>query len=267
MSHFFLHLPSNSSESYYPDNTRSHFITRLLNSIELKGDWEVGLSEILFSKTWFNIKKGEGFKIITNSPHVFSISIREGNYATIEEVVNELNARTRQYAEMSTSPLASIIDKWPTFGYNANNNKVEVGIVKGLQVTFTEGLCRLLGFRKRSMPIGVDGGSEYSIVESDKTADINDGLEVFYIYCDILEYIPVGHTEAPLLRIVDSGSENLGSLVRRHYETPIYIPIQKKNFDSIEIDIRTDRGKPVPFERGKVIVTLHFRKSNGNYFI
>src|SRR6218665_3364954 len=34
---------------------------------------------------------------------------------------------------------------------------------------------------------------------------------------------------------------------------------KKKHFESIEIDIRTDTGKPIPFEYGKVIVTLHFR--------
>jgi len=59
--------------------------------------------------------------------------------------------------------------------------------------------------------------------------------------------------------------------IHARYEKPIYIPLQKKHFDSIEIDIRTDTGKPVPFEYGKVIgkviVTLHFRLRKVPYLL
>lgn len=287
MSQFFVHLPSNSSHSYYPENTRAHYFTRLLKSVELKGEWEVGLSEILFSKTWYNVKKGEGFNIICrecrskDSSSIldfhnihYTVNISEGRYTSTEEIINEMNQKMRLFAESVHTPsikgrtvLGNALFKWPSFNYDPRSNRVEIGITKGTKVTLTDGLCELLGFRKTSMPIKTIGRSEYSIVTSDTAADANNGLEAFYVYCDILECIPVGDTEAPLLRIVDSGAERQGTLVRRHYETPIYVPVQKKNFDTIEVDIRTDTGEPVPFERGKVILTLHFRKSDGRYFI
>lgn len=295
MSHFFVHLPSNSSESYYPENTRSHFITRLLNKVELKGDWEVGLSEILFSKTWYNVKDGEyvvvkcidckstrGTDPDKYQTYEYVINISGGNYASMQDLIRELNYQMADYADFVESPMSrgdvehpntfvdTVIDKyilWPKFKYNSFNNKVSVGIRRGLTLSLSDGLCQMLGFRKRELPIkGVDS-SPYDIVDGARTADINAGLDSFYVYSDILECIPVGHTEAPLLRIVDSGEEKQGSLVRRHYQSPIYLPVQKKNFDSIEIDLRTDRGKPVPFQRGQVVVTLHFRKSDGNYFL
>ena len=50
---FYLTLPSNSSMEYYPDNTTSHYFTKLPQDIHLTGDYEVGLSEILFSNTLF----------------------------------------------------------------------------------------------------------------------------------------------------------------------------------------------------------------------
>ena len=40
----------------------------------------------------------------------------------------------------------------------------------------------------------------------------------------------------------------------------MYVPVQTKSFDKIEILLRSDTGLPIPFERGKVLATLHFRQ-------
>ncbi len=56
MSHFYLTLPSNSSANYY-DNTLTKFTTRLQSSVSLTGEWEVGLSEIIFPHTWLTLDK------------------------------------------------------------------------------------------------------------------------------------------------------------------------------------------------------------------
>ena len=47
MNRFYMTLPSNSSMQYYPDNTAARYTTKLTSPIELEGDWEVGLVEIL----------------------------------------------------------------------------------------------------------------------------------------------------------------------------------------------------------------------------
>ena len=60
MVHFYLTLPSNNSMHYYSNNTVTHYTTRLKNGISLFGDWEVGLVEIQYQNTWFNLEKGEG---------------------------------------------------------------------------------------------------------------------------------------------------------------------------------------------------------------
>ena len=49
--------------------------------------------------------------------------------------------------------------------------------------------------------------------------------------------------------------------------TPQYVPVSKKEFNTVEIDIRDDTGRPVPFEFGKVITTLHFRSKILHSFI
>ena len=41
-----------------------------------------------------------------------------------------------------------------------------------------------------------------------------------------------------------------------------YRELQKKIFDTLEIDIRDDKAQPIPFDSdsGKVMVKLHFRR-------
>jgi hypothetical protein len=40
---FYISLPSNSSAQIYPENLIGNYTTKLINSIDLDGDWEVGL--------------------------------------------------------------------------------------------------------------------------------------------------------------------------------------------------------------------------------
>ena len=75
----------------------------------------------------------------------------------------------------------------------------------------------------------------------------------------------VGDVKAPLLRTVKiTGKEGL--TVNSTFQTVQYVPVQRKQFSTIEIDIRDDMGCPVPFQRGKVIVTLHFWRKRPAYF-
>ena len=48
---------------------------------------------------------------------------------------------------------------------------------------------------------------------------------------------------------------------------PHDVPLNKKIFDTISINIRDEAGDLVAFEHGKVIITLHFRRSKTQYFI
>ena len=95
--------------------------------------------------------------------------------------------------------------------------------------------------------------------------DPNRGFNSLYVYCDAAEAIPVGDIKAPLLRVVDAAG-NFGDTIHRLYMSPQYVPVSKKGFNTVEIDIRDDTGRPVPFEFGKVITTLHFRRSGNKYF-
>ena len=80
------------------------------------------------------------------------------------------------------------------------------------------------------------------------------------------EHIPVGDVVAPLLRVIGVTGKQ-GDTVRKTYDKPMYVPVRMKNFDSIEIDIRTDTGESVPFQYGKSEVILHFKLRKNPYFL
>ena len=46
---------------YFPDNKTSNFLTKLPRTLQLDGEWEVGLAEIDYPHTWYNIHEGNNY--------------------------------------------------------------------------------------------------------------------------------------------------------------------------------------------------------------
>ena len=67
-------------------------------------------------------------------------------------------------------------------------------------------------------------------------------------------------TRGTTLRIVDKPNRTYGS-VHQTLNPILYILLQKKNFDTVEINIMTNTGIPVPFCFGKAFVVLEFRRA------
>ena len=75
----------------YPDNTLNHYVTALSNQIELDGDWEVALSEILFQHTWYNIQKDECMLSIITPGNEIEMFLPEGCYSDVYHLVDLWN--------------------------------------------------------------------------------------------------------------------------------------------------------------------------------
>ena len=97
--------------------------------------------------------------------------------------------------------------------------------------------------------------------------DLSAGKQLCFIHVNIVEYQNVGDTKAPHIRVLDSkqrlknGSpcetEPTHRIVFSNLE---YKKLLSKNFHSIEIQLRTETGRLVPFAgKRKVILTLNFK--------
>ena len=115
----------------------------------------------------------------------------------------------------------------------------------------------ILGFGGEEVKIAKTTTSPFA-VELNSTA-------VIYFYCDIVRPQVVGDTNAKLLKSVPVQG-NAGEVVAKTFTNIQYVPVQTKSFEDIEIILKDDTGKPVPFERGKVLVTLHFKQQSPSYF-
>ena len=60
MDQFYIRLPSNSSMNVYPENRTSSYVTKFPEEIHPTGRWEIGLKEIQYPLSWFNIEEWVG---------------------------------------------------------------------------------------------------------------------------------------------------------------------------------------------------------------
>lgn len=298
MSHFYLTLPSNSSVNFYPGNTLTRFTTRLHDTVELNGEWEMGLSEIQFPRTWYNIPTGEswisfeGFEIddvvnvpqrvydprsMDTSPPIERVTVNmpAGHYSTLAKVIDVLNvsiiaAFDKTIKEwVSVGITKNITRRPPSFKYNERSGKVYATLPKLMTAKMSPVMETILGFASKQNPIPVKQlpeGVDEHVVKGMLVGDVHGGIHNMFVYCDLLEHVPVGDTKAPLLRVVETRGEYKEQIVKS-FDQPRYVPVQKKTFDSIEIDIRTDAGKSVPFESGKLVLTVHFRRAKNTYLL
>ena len=90
-------------------------------------------------------------------------------------------------------------------------------------------------------------------------------VDTIYIYTDVVESRIVGESLAPLLRCRPVRGIH-GAAVSDRLTNIHYAPLLYTHFMSIEMNIRDDTGRRMPFEYGRVTVTLHFRRRRTGLF-
>ncbi len=101
---FYVTLPCNASSSVYPENRISSYTTRLAKAINLKGQWEVGLAEIEYPRSWYNFNDEDGHFILHTAPEppdsnpsnigfsiITKLYISGGYYANIRAILRAIN--------------------------------------------------------------------------------------------------------------------------------------------------------------------------------
>lgn len=249
---FYVTLPSDASMNYFENNKVSSYITRLPKTIDLQnGEWEVGLCEINYPHTWFNVNGSNNYVdyIFPGPENRFRHVIPSGFYPTVPHILDALS-----------------IEKFEnqfSFSFNEITKRVEIKVYGESGIAMCSGLSELLGFPSMEMrgTINAEGKLEYLTVESKNISDPCARFRVLMIYTDIIEPQIVGDVFAPLLRIVNVTGHH-GDMIHVQYDKPHYLPVSRNIIETIEINIRTHTGELVPFERGRSYVKLHFRQKS-----
>lgn len=271
---FYLTLPSNSSLQYYPDNSASHYFTKLPQTIDLERDFEVGLSEIQLPNSYLNVAKGEcwidftallpldhktqvlpfdkGLTLEERRPVKPRLEIPGGLYESSEYFVRFVNsAAQKNFQRAHGDPVLKEKRMWLEYERASKTTLLRIH-EENTMIRMSPVLQRVLGFSKNTF---LGKGEYYSTT----AVDLNENFKSAYVYCDLVSPRPVGDVMAPLLRIVPM-TEKTQDVVHYIFEKPHYIPLSRSNFNSMEILLTTDAGKRFSFSTGNTIVTLHFRR-------
>src|SRR5258708_31078824 len=102
---FYITLPSNVVSQQFADNTIANYLTILNQRISLEGQWNVGLSEISYTKSWYNVLDSHKIMLFDELGNIFeaglytenkevhsnSLSISSGFYESADELIKHIN--------------------------------------------------------------------------------------------------------------------------------------------------------------------------------
>ncbi len=246
--------------------------------------FEVALIELIYPNSIRNIPIKINFKIKAKYENqIFTViksSFDPGIYNE-ERLLNKINLHLENLdlEKVKSAIISSISKKFlnlnlkvdniikPSIIKNESTNKISVRCgkfsitannkisEKELFLEFDEYLQKILGFNEQP---------SCSKVEADNIIDIFGQIHLLYIYCDIVSSIVVGDKKVPLLQVITlnhPSSTEFGSHIRITFDNPMFIPISRKTFDTISIELRDDVGEFIQFETGKTVLTLQFRKA------
>jgi hypothetical protein len=183
----------------------------------------------------------------TEGREVRAYYIKSGYYVDGVVFTNELTKQcARAFSDMN--------DFAVKFTYNSITNKFSIDVQsKGALLYMSAQLQKLMGVLIGTNHLG------NQVVFASSVFELNHGFNLMYVYCDVASYTAVGDTKAPLLRVCSVSGKH-GEMVSTIFTHPHYAPVGRREFDSIEININTELGTPMPFTSGKSVVTLHFRR-------
>ena len=248
MNHFYVTLPCDSSLSFFPNNTVAQYNTKLSERICLDGEYEVALVELIYPLTFQNVRNFDEslyIEFVQNDKIIFKYRLESAHYDDESSFAKALN-------DNLAIAMRGIANVRFTFDEVTRRIKMEMQSDADIALYMSDALKTKLGFCK-------NGPYKRGWIWGSETFDLHAGQRLMYVYCDIASFVPIGNTKSPLLRVCNV-SGTFGEIVRVTFDRPFYVPVSRREFDTILIDIRDELGQRMPFAFGKSVATLHFRR-------
>lgn len=257
MDDFYMVIPSNVPNISDEKNKISNFRTYLPKPVTLdKARWRVALVQIDFPFSWNNV-----------SGDVAKITLKTGEFRTTANLIS------KYYSEPGDL-VKGINDLFETYGMKSRltelpGNLCKINLTPHEKVVFHPTLSGILGF-KDSTFLGAAfprrAGAEIPDSEyfGHHLMDTRASFYNMYVYSDLVAETLVGDTYVPLLQTVPIQTHLAGELVHHEYIHPQYMKLQTGSISSIHIQLCDESGNLVRFDKGHVIVKLHFKEYGKN---
>ena len=226
----------------HQNNTLAQYITNLPRRISLSGAWECGITEIHYPHDWHNVRNAR-LMVEHAGKTETDTYFADGYYGSVKMLFRALSDGVK--------------GRSVTLSYDPVTQKLCVHMKGDTTFMLYGDLPDILGFG-RDDGVVIRTSNRKTLTQGNAIVDLRRGFESLYVYSSIVEPRIDGDNIAPLLRIVPITGRH-GEMVTACCDHVQYIPVLSREFGSIETEIRDDTGRPIPFERGKVTATLHFR--------
>jgi hypothetical protein len=236
---FYTVIRSADSTMYFPSNTPSDFYVRLPHTLELHGDWCVGVNEVWVSKQWYNVS-GAYIEVCLSGDEYEKWGVSTGYYTDNKQLVDELNSVVGDGSDGSVA-----------FTYGVVNHRLYISTKPGVKVKLSPNLCEIVG---HTIDTEISGSWASTTV-----MDVNKKDSIIYIHCDVISGQLFSDNILPVVKVLDTSYGDFGSVVHDNILST-YANVDKKTFDIIHIELRTSPGDLIKFEGGQTIIQLHFRR-------
>ena len=246
--HFYIVLHSQSNVNDFPENTRSNFKVQLSEHVNLEGEWEVSLKQLIYPRSFFNVNQGRNKFSVSLSGETKSLSVVPGYYKTndlLEVMKGEIQKampEALEHLNLTYHPQSQTVSVLVSG---------DVSVGAGLSFTEPSQIATLLGFPANKTFVCKD-------LERFGMTTYGNTINEFFVYSDIASNQIISSTKAPWLRTVRV-SGNQGETVDAFFVDSYYVPLSKTHFDTIEILLADDHGQMINFQTGKVTAVMHFR--------
>lgn len=269
---FFIVLPSNTPSVFDRDkNTMASYTVNLPRDITFHGDWYIGLTEITYTKSWISIENNHLLGIMKRGKLIETGDVIPRKPTSIPALIQWLNMKLSAFWNSNNYFLGEFDTKNdpPYFMFPENELFIKVfpGSITSEREEQTyfwphvgEEIMKVLGLATplHLRPDLMDSGAP---VQGVRKPDLSVGIDALFVYSDVVSPTIVGDTAANILKVVPvTRAIDYGENVDVIFPHPYYYKVSKREVSRILINIKDETGNTVPFEFGRVIVTLHFKR-------
>jgi len=238
---FYITLRSDECDKYFPNNTSTNFYCKLPYTLNLDGEWYVGVNQIWIDKMWYNM---EGIEIqFTENDGTYNgelpvkiFKLKDGYYHTTETLLTNLNVLCM---------LDSL--KLCTFSMDPYSHKVTLKVADGYTMVMTTKLCDVLGMLSYIFVGEVTGV---------KCVDIHKHDGLLYIRTNIVSGYGYTNTQGDIIKTLSTNRYRFGEVIYDRFLAD-HTRVFMNCLDTIHIQI-TKRDTSIKQMGGCTLIQLHF---------
>lgn len=262
MEEMYITLVSNNRSN--DSNTVASFITRLPKRMEFDRDWMIGLSEVTFTKSWFNVKEDSPIVLIDSSGEAYGYGkLKAGFYETEKDLQFAIEQILKKIVDIA--PRLSY-EKLPRIEFDIHSRRCTIlpGVSPknlNMYLYLSEELNNLLGLHFHDPK--PEGHNENFIKEGNDSVrayDLSGGIHNIYVYSNLVDSVFVGDRYTSVLRTLSVPNVPFSTVCWIPFNPIQYHKLNTNSVSSIEIAFYDDSGEKIPFEFGRSTVTLHLKK-------